>query len=192
MPNWCDTCYKCVGDPKEVRSLYEIIKENDKRETPRVKNGFGKLWLGCIIDQFGYDWEKYSCWGEITDYSIEDDVLTIVQNTACNEQSGFRRAIEEKFSSIKVYFQEIEPGCEVFCTNSFDYFPEMYYLDSYDEQEFWDNIDDANAYCRNIVGHEVDNTFEAIVDAYNLFQERCEEEGKDCFYSFHEFTLIED
>ena len=49
MPNWSDTTYKCVGDPKEVRSLYKVIQRNAKRKRPRVKNGFGTLWLGCII-----------------------------------------------------------------------------------------------------------------------------------------------
>ena len=29
MPNWCDTSYKCVGDLKEARLLYKVIRAND-------------------------------------------------------------------------------------------------------------------------------------------------------------------
>ena len=43
MANQSDVVYKCIGDPKEVRSLYKIINANDKRKTSRVKNGFGTL-----------------------------------------------------------------------------------------------------------------------------------------------------
>ncbi len=25
MPNWCDTTYKCVGNPKEVRALHKVF-----------------------------------------------------------------------------------------------------------------------------------------------------------------------
>ena len=32
MPNWCDTTYKCVGDPKEVRALHKVLKYIDKRK----------------------------------------------------------------------------------------------------------------------------------------------------------------
>lgn len=46
MPNWCDCTYKCVGDLKEVKSLYKILKYIDRRKTSIEKNGFGKWWLG--------------------------------------------------------------------------------------------------------------------------------------------------
>ena len=42
MPNWCDCTYKCVGDLKEVKSLYKILKYIDRRKTSIEKNGFGK------------------------------------------------------------------------------------------------------------------------------------------------------
>ena len=43
----------------------------------------------------------------------------IWQNTAWGEQEGVRKIIEEKLSCVKVYFQEEEPGCGLFATNSF-------------------------------------------------------------------------
>ena len=32
MPNWADVEYKCVGDPKEVRSLHKVLKYMDKMD----------------------------------------------------------------------------------------------------------------------------------------------------------------
>ena len=40
MPNWCDCTYKCVGDLKEVKSLYKILKYIDRRKTSIEKNGY--------------------------------------------------------------------------------------------------------------------------------------------------------
>ncbi len=192
MPNWCDTTYKCVGDQKEVRSLYKIIQKNAKRKTPRVRNGFGVLWLGCIIDSLGYDWEQYQCRGEILDYDLSENLLTIYQNTAWCEQEGFRECIEKKFPSIKVYYREEEPGGDVFYTNDTigDYFPERYFLDSYDEPLYFYTIEEAALCVSRIVDHHVDPNVDAITEALDQYQE--EHEDEDVFYSFHEFSVGED
>ena len=189
MPNWCYTTYKCIGDPKEVRSLYKVINANSKRKTPRVKNGFGTLWLGCIIDALGENWENYRCRGEIIDYQLDDNVLTICQNTAWCEQEGFRECIEKKFLSIKVYYREEEPGCEVFYTNDKkgDYFPERYFLDNYDEPLYFETIEEAAKSVSGIVEHTVEATVEAIEEALNDYEE--EHEDEDVFYSFHVFQV---
>ena len=191
MPNWCDTSYKVCGDPKEVRSLYKIIDANARRKRPRVNNGFGTLWLGCIIDALGEDWEQYRCRGEITDYHLEDNILTINQNTAWCEQEGFRECIEKKYPSIKVYYIEQESGCDVFYTNdsSGTYFPERYFLDSYDDWYYFKKIEDAAKHVSGIVGYEVDPTVKAIDDALEDYVE--EHEDEDIFYSFHEFKVVQ-
>lgn len=105
MPNWCDCTYKCVGDLKEVKSLYKILKYIDRRKTSIEKNGFGKWWLGNLVTKLGSNWEKYRCRGEITYYELNNNILTICQSTAWCEQEGVRNIIEEKFPSIKVYFK---------------------------------------------------------------------------------------
>ena len=191
MPNWCCTTYICEGGLKEVRSLYKIIKANDKRKTPRVKNGFGTLWLGCIINALGEDWEQFRCRGEIIDYQLEGNVLTLWQNTAWCEQEGFRECIEKKFPSIKVYYREEEPGCDVFYTNDVngDYFPDRYFLDNYDEPLYFETIVEAAKSVSGIVGHEVEPTVKAIDEALEDYMK--EHEDEDLFYSFHEFTVVE-
>ncbi len=194
MPNWCDTTYKCVGDLKEVRSFYKIIEKNAKRKTPRVKNGFGVLWLGCIIDALGYDWEQYRCRGEILDYDLSENLLTIYQNTAWCEQEGFREVIEKKFPSIKVYYKEEECGCEVYHTNDTAgrFFPERFFLDNYDEPLYYETIEEAAESISGIVGHEVEASVAAITEALDDFMEEHEDDDEEVFFSFHEFSVGED
>lgn len=194
MPNWCDTTYKCVGDPKEVRALHKILKYIDRRKTTIVRNGFGKWWLGNLVTKLGGKWEDYRCRGEIIDYSLDGDILMISQSTAWCEQEGVRRIIQEKFPSIKVYYREEEPGCGVYYTNDTtgDYFPEAYFLDSYDEQQYFETIEDAAESVSEIVGCTVEATVNAIQEALEKYVEQKESEGEEVFYNLHEFQVIDD
>ena len=194
MPNWCDTTYKCVGDPKEVRALHKVLKYIDKRKTTIVRNGFGKWWLGNLVTKLGGKWEDYCCRGEITGYSFDGDVLEITQYTAWCEQEGVRGIIQEKFPSIKVYYREEEPGCEVYYTNDTtgDYFPETYFLDSYDEQRYFETIEEVAESVSEIVGCTVEATVNAIQEALEKYVEQKESEGEEVFYSLHEFQVIDD
>lgn len=194
MPNWCDTTYKCVGDPKEVRALHKILKYIDRRKTTIVRNGFGKWWLGNLVTKLGGKWEDYCCRGEITGYSFDGDVLEITQYTAWCEQEGVRRIIQEKFPSIKVYYREEEPGCEVYYTNDTtgSYFPEAYFLDSYDEQRYFETIEETAESVSEIVGCTVEATIDAIQEALEKYVEQKERSGEEVFYSLHEFKVIDD
>ena len=192
MANQSDVVYKCIGDPKEVRSLYKIINANDKRKTSRVKNGFGTLWIGNIIDALGEDWEKLRCRGEIIGYHIENNLLTIYQSTAWCEQEGFRECIEKKFPSIKVYYREEEPGCDVYYTNDAyrNYFPERYLLNNNDESLYFNTIEEAAKYVSRIVDHNVEANLTAIEKALDNFEE--ENEDDDVYFSFHQIQVVDD
>lgn len=188
MPNWCNTTYKCVGDLKEVNSLHKILKYIDKRKTTILKNGFGKWWLGNLVHKLGGDWKKYSCRGEIIDYSLDENVLTINQATAWCEQEGVRQIIEEKFPSIKVYFVEEEPGCELYRTNDVAgrVFSERFCLNYDGCLAYFETIERAADYVSSIVGYTVganvksiSNALESHVKAHNL----------DVFYEFNEFDV---
>ena len=188
MPNWCSVSYKCVGDSKEVKSLYNVLEYINKRKTTILKNGFGKWWLGNLVHKLGGDWEKYRCRGEIIDYSLDGNVLTINQETAWCEQEGVRQIIEEKFPGIKVYFMEEEPGCEVFYTNddSGDYFPERFFLNSYEGCEYFETIEEAAEYVSEIVGRKVKTDIGAIHRALDAYEKK----NPDLFYSFNEITVV--
>ena len=193
MPNWCSTTYKCVGDPKEVKSLHEALKYIDKRKTTILVSGFGKWWLGNLIHVLGGNWEDYRCRGEIIEYDLDDEnTLTINQSTAWHEQEGVRQFIEKEFPSIKVYFIEEEPDCEVFRTNDAfgDYFPERFFLESYEYCKYFVTIEEAAKHVSDIVGHEVEASVNAVTKALDDYVGEHEEEEGDLFYSFHEFEII--
>ena len=97
MPNWCDTTYKIVGKREEVQSLCNLLTKLNSMKQPKVENGFGKLWLGCIVEELGEEWNKVACRGEVLDFNLSDDVLTIWQQTAWCEQVEFRHLLETKF-----------------------------------------------------------------------------------------------
>jgi predicted RNase H-like HicB family nuclease len=170
------------------------LKYIDRGKTTIVRNGFGKWWLGNLVTKLGGKWEDYRCRGEIIDYSLDGDILIISQSTAWSEQEGVRRIIQEKFPSIKVYYREEEPGCGVYYTNDTtgDYFPETYFLDSYDEQRYFDTIEEAAESVSEIVGCTVEATIDAIQEALEKYVEQKENEGEEVFYSFHEFKVIDD
>ena len=65
MPNWCNTSYKFVGDKEEIADLYNKLQSLNDMPEPLVENGFGKLFLGCVVNLFGGDWKEIYCRGEI-------------------------------------------------------------------------------------------------------------------------------
>ena len=88
---------------------------------------------------------------------------------------------------------EEEPGCGVFYTNdsSGEFFPERYFLDSYEDSEYFETIEEAAKYVSEIVGHKVEASVGAVSKALDDYVEEHEEEEPDLFYSFHEFTVLE-
>ena len=142
MPNWCYTCYKVFGDKEQINKLYSAIKEMDEQETPRIENGFGNLWLGCLVDYFGGNYEDIKCRGEITEYEMQEDVLRICTETAWCELNEVRKFLENVLPGIKIYYISEEPGMEEYYTNdsTYEIFHTKYFLDTcdldFDSEEF--------------------------------------------------------
>ena len=196
MSNTCFTTYKVVSEnKKDVTKLFKTIKRLDGRKTPLVKNGWydPKLWLGCLVKALGGDPNKVYCRGTITFYEMEDDVLTLHTETAWAEMSETRHFIESCFPGMKIYYIEEESGCEIFNTNDSEglYFKDRYYLDGFDDSEYFETLEEAAVYVKEIVGHEVEATVKAIDKALSDYVEEHEEDDPDCYYSFHEFTVLE-
>lgn len=154
MPNWCSTDYKIIGDEKELKELKAILDRMKERDKPLNKNDFGNMWLGDLITELGFDWNEFRCRGSITDYSLEDNVLTICQETAWCEQEGVRMAIEERFPSLTVYFVEEETGCCIFRTNDAtgDMFKYRYLLVSDEDWEYFSSKDEMEGYIEKNYG----------------------------------------
>ena len=191
MPNLCSVCYKCVADKNQIRELNAALKYLDKRKTPLEKNGWGKLWLGCLIKKLGGNWEEYDCRGVILSYGqCDDGSYMIDQDTAWTEQEEFRRFLEKRFPGMKVYYLEQEPGCENFYCNDVAgvYFPERFFLDSEEDQFYFHTIEEAAAKVSLIVGHEVNAVEDEVYDTITDYADSHE----DVFYSFHSFLVIDD
>ena len=197
MSNTCFTTYKVVSEnKKDVTQLFKTIKRLDGRKTPLVKNGWydPKLWLGCLVKALGGDPQKVYCRGTITFYEMEDDVLTLNTETAWAEMSETRHFIESCFPGMKIYYIEEESGCERFYTNDSEgiYFKDRYYLDGFDDSEYFETLEEAAKYVKEIIGHDVEADFDAIDKALSDYVEEHEEDDPDCYYSFHEFKEVND
>ena len=197
MSNTCFTTYKVVSEnKKDVTKLFKTIKRLDGRKTPLVKNGWydPKLWLGCLVKALGGDPNKVYCRGTITFYEMEDDVLTLNTETAWAEMSETRHFIESCFPGMKIYYIEEESGCERFYTNDSEgiYFKDRYYLDGFDDSEYFETLEEAAKYVKEIVGHDVEADFDAIDKVLSDYVEEHEEDDPDCYYSFHEFKEVND
>ena len=197
MSNTCFTTYKVVSEKKkDVTKLFKTIKRLDGRKTPLVKNGWydPKLWLGCLVKALGGDPQKVYCRGTITFYEMEDDVLTLNTETAWAEMAETRLFIESCFPGMKIYYIEEESGCERFYTNDSEgiYFKDRYYLDGFDDSEYFETLEEAAKYVKEIVGHDVEADFDAIDKALSDYVEEHEEDDPDCYYSFHEFKEVND
>lgn len=75
MANICDVCYKCVGDSKEIESLYNVLQSMNKPDAQSLENDYGNMWLGNLVHKLGGDWRKYRCRGEITKIVQESPFL---------------------------------------------------------------------------------------------------------------------
>lgn len=197
MSNTCFTTYKVVSEnKKDVTKLFKTIKRLDGRKTPLVKNGWydPKLWLGCLVKALGGDPQKVYCRGTITFYEMEDDVLTLNTETAWAEMSETRHFIESCFPGMKIFYIEEESGCERFYTNDSEgiYFKDRYYLDGFDDSEYFETLEEAAKYVKEIVGHDVEADFDAIDKVLSDYVEEHEEDDPDCYYSFHEFKEVND
>lgn len=179
MANNCYTTYKCIGSAEEIEDLENKIKAAKDA-------GFTS-----IIEALGEDPEPYQRRGIVLDtYRASDTQLDIYQDTAWREQEGFRQCIEKVYPSIKVYFQDEEPGCDWYVTNSFEHFPERYMLDSYEEPRYYETIEGAAEDVSKIVGYTVAPDVTAIHDALDKYMK--EHPGDENWYSFHTFELITD
>lgn len=185
MANVCTTTYKCFGDRKEINSLFCNLEDMRKRKEPKIKNGYGNMWLGELVTELGYSWREHDCRGEIFDYSkCGDNELDIMQETAWCEQRGVRECIEKCYPSIKVYYQDEEPGCENFTTNDdCGVFAEKYYFDTEGTGvEYFEDIEEAAEYISKIVGKQL-KTEEDIQAAIDEWQ-KAHPDSWMCFYEF--------
>lgn len=199
MSNWAYTTYKIKGSEVEVAALHNTIKDLDHREESLLPNGFGKLWLGNLVNALGGDWHDIYCRGQILDYAYENGILSINTETAWGEMSETRHFIKTKYPSLEIYFQTEEPGMCIFLTNDSagTYFPDRWLLDWNDEKEavyvyeYFKDLPAIVSYLKenSIITTDIKPTREAIIDALDQIQE---ERPDDISYFMEEFKVVGD
>lgn len=194
MPNWASTAYVLKAkDQKQAKDLYDKIDSLAKMEEPLVENGFGKLWMGCLVNLLGGDWNKVYCRGEIIDYNLNDDHVNISCETAWGEMEEFRHFIEQQYPDSKIFYQVEESGNCVYATNDTDgvYFPERFCLDSYDGLEYFETIKEAAKYIGEIIGKDLKPDFGEIENAIDDYMEE-HDNSDESWMSFHKFEVLDD
>lgn len=182
MPNWCYTDYKVFGKRESLEKLESIMKELENQEKPRVENGFGKLWLGCIIDYLGGNWQDINCRGYIIDHQLFDEELSFSTETAWGEMNEFREFLEKKIPDIKIYYMSEEPGMCDYYTNDKDgsVFHTRYYLDAcdmdFEPEYFWDIQEVADYLNKTNLGIVFEPDEESIKQKLEEYREEHEDE----------------
>ena len=185
MPNWCDTQYKIIGKKEEVQDLYSKIQQLQNMEEPLEPNGFGNLWLGCLVTILGGDWNKIYCRGHIIDYSLDDSVLSIDTETAWSEMQEVRQFIQQIYPSLEILYYEEEPGWGIYQTNDHDkrFFSFRYILDDLegDGPEYYNDTASLLKAASEIFGKEL----KTMADLNEIV------ENSDG-YSLHDIQVVND
>lgn len=147
------------------------------------------MWLGELVNELGGNWETIRCRGEITYFEKNNDgTLEIYMSCAWCEQSETRHFLEATLS-LKIYYCDEEPGCQVYETNDTTgkYFPDRYLLDNEEEPLYYQTLQEAAESVSGIVGHHVEASVEAIEKALDEYEEETE-----TWYSLHKFNIVND
>lgn len=193
MPNWASTAYLFkTKDQEQAKELYDKIDSLTKMKKPLVPNGFGKLWMGCLVNLLGGDWNKVYCRGEIIGYNLNGDLVNIECETAWDEMPEFRHFLEQQYLGSKIFYCVEECGNEVYATNDSDgeYFKDRQSLDSYDGLEYFETIDEAAKYIGETIGKELPSDFAKIENAIDDYMEE-HDNSDESWMSFHRFEVLD-
>ena len=117
MPNWCSASYAIEGDAEEVKSLYKLMKRLQEQKEPSVPNGFGKTWMGCLVNALGGDYNKIHCRGDWSNLEMEGNILKFTTETAWSPCDETFELVCEKFPTLCYFYQSEEPGLAEYWTN---------------------------------------------------------------------------
>lgn len=193
MPNWCSTSYTFVGEEKELKELHEIMKGLVERSEPLVKNGFGKTWLGCLVEELGKKWQDVWCRGDWDNLNFTGDVLKFTTETAWGAATEVMDLICEKYPSLCYYYYTEEPGLCIYETNDDigRYYPEQYCIDLCTQngqycKEYFQTMDNALQW----IGEQTNQTFSTQEDVDKYFDE-LKKTNENAFCYFFEIEIVD-
>jgi len=187
MPNWCNTSYKFVGDKEEIADLYNKLQSLNDMPEPLVENGFGKLFLGCVVNLFGGDWKEIYCRGEIDYMEIcGDSMIQLSTMTAWGDMPEVWDFVCKNYPSIEYYYLAEEGGLCYYVNSDTtgEYFPEKYYvLHAEGCSEYLDDDEELLEYIAEKIGAA---EIESIDQLDQLLEQYNKEHANEEIY-YHEF-----
>lgn len=187
MPNWCNTSYKFVGDKEEIADLYNKLQSLNDMPEPLVENGFGKLFLGCVVNLFGGDWKEIYCRGEIDYMEIcGDSMIQLSTMTAWGDMPEVWDFVCKNYPSIEYYYLAEEGGLCYYVNSDTtgEYFPEKYYiLHAEGYSEYLDDDEELLEYIAEKIGAA---EIESIDQLDQLLEQYNKEHANEEIY-YHEF-----
>lgn len=170
MPNWSYSSYVIEGEPKVLETLKSKLDELKDMPEPLVENGFGNLWLGCIVTLLGGDWNTVYCRGQICDYNLENGTLNLSVESAWDEMHETRELFQQKHPELTVWYYTEESGMCIYRTNDREgkYFTDRYIVDTEnDGPEYFEDINEVATYVQELTGQKVTAEVDAIETAIN-------------------------
>ena len=193
MSEFVSVTYKCVGsDLNDLFKFYEAFWTNDE-DRPRPHDVCKcEIDIAPIVASLGFDLEKYDLHGLVINYRLEGRTLIIDYITGYSEQKDFRKCIETRFPSIKVYYKFDNDHAPDYYTNdsSGDYFP-TYYFESYVNTIYCKTIEEAATKASQITGSNVAPSAEEIYDALDKYYREHDICIEDC-YRFMDYKIRDD
>jgi len=192
MSEFVSVTYKCVGsDLKDLFKLYEAFWTNDNNKS-RKDDWRYKCCIDFapIIASLGFDPKQYELHGEVRSYHLEGSTLVIDSVTGYCEQKDFRKCIEARFPTIKVYYTLDDLFSDFHCTNdsSGNYFP-TYYFESYRNTIYCKTIEEAATKASQITDSNVAPSAEEISNALDEYYQGYYGDDR---YSLKEYEVRDD
>ena len=115
MANTCDTSYKVIGSPKEVKKLWNTLLEMEVNS----KN----VYLYELAERYGIDYEKkgisvrgFIYWAEFEEKESDDYcLLSFDTETAWSACDLFFDELNKALGGeLSISYREIEPGCDIY------------------------------------------------------------------------------
>lgn len=194
MANTCDTSYKVIGSPKEVKKLWNTLQEMDVNS----KN----VYLYELAERYGIDYEKkgisvrgFIYWAEFEEKESDDYcLLSFDTETAWSACDLFFDELNKALGGeLSISYREIEPGCDIyFVHDECGWFPEECCVSSSGEpfeescSDVFSTVKDAiNEWCTKMnieQGERTDAEMLEYISEYDY-------DDLDTYFYINEFTF---
>ena len=194
MANTCDTSYKVIGSPKEVKKLWNTLQEMEVNS----KN----VYLYELAERYGIDYKKkgisvrgFIYWAEFEEKESDDYcLLSFDTETAWSACDLFFDELNKALGGeLSISYREIEPGCDIyFVHDECGWFPEECCVSSSGEpfeescSDVFSTVKDAiNEWCTKMnieQGERTDAEMLEYISEYDY-------DDLDTYFYINEFTF---